>query len=170
MSKLDISASNVKTRFALHSTLQFKNEERPLHRANGQGRDQLGKGVNMKHFSTPFGETGYKAYLKSPQWREKKTLYKLSGRMFSCWACDKPAPNDYKGFNLHHRTYKNLYEEKLEDFALLCQPHHKELEKMLIELKPYGYTVETWTPVYITLKRKQLGCHTKATWEPMRYL
>jgi hypothetical protein len=124
----------------------------------------------MSNFSTELQGSGYKAYLKSRQWKEKKTQYKLSERYNCCWACDLPAPFSLKGFNLHHRTYKNLYNEKVEDLVLLCQPHHKELEKMLIELKPHGFTVESWTPMYISLKRKQLKCPTNPTWAPMRYL
>jgi hypothetical protein len=124
----------------------------------------------MNNFSTELQGSGYKAYLKSPQWKQKKIEYKLSQRYDSCWACDLPAPISLKGFNLHHRTYKNLYNEKVEDLVLLCQPHHKELEKMLIQLKPHGFTVESWTPVYIGLKRKQLKCQINPTWAPMRYL
>jgi hypothetical protein len=108
----------------------------------------------MNNFSTENHFQRYKQHLKSPQWNMLKKEYWWSNRPNSCWACDKKASADYANFNFHHRTYKNLFNETLKDVILLCRTHHADLEYWLIELKPLGETVDSWTPKYIKMMRQ----------------
>ena len=109
------------------------------------------------NLSTPKWEN-YNAYLQSNAWRMKKISSMESGRPMFCWVCEKPMPSlDHKGFNFHHRTYKNVYREKLEDLVLLCRWHHKDLEKIYLDLKHFGEPLEKWTWKYIAMNRHDYG-------------
>lgn len=110
----------------------------------------------MNNLSTLPRNDRYKRHLKSRQWQMLKEQYLWSNRPQSCWACDKKAPVDYQGFNFHHRSYKNLFEETLDDVMLLCREHHADLEQWLKELKPLGETVESWSIKYINVMRDHL--------------
>lgn len=110
----------------------------------------------MTNFSTPTRNERYKQHLKSRQWQMLKKQYLWSDRPQSCWACDKKASFDYQGFNFHHRSYKNLFNETLDDVMLLCRHHHADLEQWLKELKPLGETVESWSVKYINVVRDDL--------------
>jgi len=65
----------------------------------------------------------YQEYLSSAHWQDVRKRYyasKLNGG--GCWACgrkDKP-------LNLHHKTYKRIGNERLNDLILLCRDCHKE--------------------------------------------
>lgn len=115
----------------------------------------------MNYFSTETRYDRYKQHLISPQWKMLKKEYWWSNRPNSCWACDKKAPANYEGFNFHHRTYKNLFNETLDDVILLCRHHHADLEQWLKGLKPLGETVESWTPKYIKMVRDCLNLSNK---------
>jgi hypothetical protein len=56
----------------------------------------------------------YKAYLQTPQWREVR-VRALRRAKSRCQLCSKS-----KGLEVHHRTYKNIGREKLEDVIVLC--------------------------------------------------
>lgn len=61
----------------------------------------------------------YKEYIKSYKWKKRKKEY-IKKFWDKCWVCE----NEWK--QLHHRTYKNLWNEKDEDLILLCRRcHHK---------------------------------------------
>jgi hypothetical protein len=116
----------------------------------------------MNNFSTVFDYGRYTQHLKSTQWKMLKKQYWWSSRPNNCWACDKKAPSNYDGFNFHHRTYKNLFNETLDDVVLLCREHHFDLEKWLLDVKKYGETVETWTPKYIKTMRDSFNLPIKS--------
>lgn len=81
----------------------------------------------------------YTRYLDSRAWQSKKRQYLLSKRPQYCWACGKkPWGFDTKGFNFHHLSYDNLFEEKMTDLMLLCSQHHEELENEWQEIKKQG--------------------------------
>jgi hypothetical protein len=64
----------------------------------------------------------YEAYLASPEWEAKRQLViaRDGGR---CVDCDDP------GTEVHHRTYRRLFHELLEDLELLCHGCHFKPEK-----------------------------------------
>lgn len=61
----------------------------------------------------------YRSYLKSPEWDERRqeTLRRADYR---CERCGKDAP-----LQAHHLTYKNIFNEPLEDLQALCFDCHK---------------------------------------------
>jgi hypothetical protein len=60
----------------------------------------------------------YEIYLKSPYWKAKrKEIVKLQGGI--CNKCDNYISD------VHHKTYKNIGNENLEDLEGLCRYCHK---------------------------------------------
>ena len=74
-----------------------------------------------------------------------------------CWVCEKPMPANKSNFNFHHRTYKNLGNESLDDLVLLCRFHHEELSLQFRVVKKQRVSLEQWTWVYIQAQRIMLG-------------
>jgi hypothetical protein len=67
------------------------------------------------------GMRSYREYMRSDLWAGTKRRYYDSCLPQSCMVCQ--APN----FDLHHKTYARLGEEKLTDLAPLCRLHHETL-------------------------------------------
>ncbi len=67
-------------------------------------------------------------YLRTEYWlnfrKEVRELRKV------CEICGST-----KNLNVHHRHYKSVGKETLEDVYLLCQSHHKKLHKVAKEKK-----------------------------------
>ena len=63
----------------------------------------------------------YYAYLKSAMWRATKVRYLKSGLPNECFGCQLPFENS---FEFHHRTYKNLGNERLLDIVPVCRSCH----------------------------------------------
>ena len=108
------------------------------------------------NISTPVWEN-YTAYLNSMEWRRKKLEWLYSGRPIFCWACEEPAPMNLRGFNLHHISYTNVGNEKLNDLVLLCSSDHHRLSSEYKDLKSRGVSLAQWTWAYISLTRWDLG-------------
>ena len=67
--------------------------------------------------------SGYREYIQSPAWQVVRKRYFASKLPKECYVCDKR----YRpGFHLHHRTYKNLGNERLMDLLLLCPFCHED--------------------------------------------
>jgi hypothetical protein len=90
---------------------------RELHRPNLSRRQAkfLRKGLAR------LGHRSYADYLASPHWQGLRVRYASSGRPKRCAVCHDPA------YELHHRTYRRLGEERLDDLVPLCGRHHDEL-------------------------------------------
>ncbi len=72
------------------------------------------------------GYSKYKDYLQSDEWQEvRKRVFLERGRR--CERCGKDLEN--KIADVHHKTYENLFNEKLEDLEVLCRPCHQEEHK-----------------------------------------
>ncbi|KAA8475690.1 HNH endonuclease [Arcticibacter tournemirensis] len=74
----------------------------------------------------------YYTYLNSPEWKEKRTLV-LNRDHHLCQRCRiEPA------LDVHHLTYKNLYNEPLEDLQALCRNCHAAVHSnnITINLRP----------------------------------
>ena len=70
--------------------------------------------------------TNYKEYLKSDHWKNVKKRYKDSKLTQKCYIC-----GSNKHINIHHKTYKRLGKEKLNDLVPLCQECHYLTHKAL---------------------------------------
>lgn len=75
----------------------------------------------------------YKNYLQSEQWREKREMvFRFNGRQ--CVHCGSE-----KRLHVHHVTYENLGNEKLEDLMVLCESCHAEEHKRLKKINKYNH-------------------------------
>lgn len=68
----------------------------------------------------------YLNYLQSKEWQEvRKRVFTERGR--KCERCGKDLEN--KIADVHHKTYENLFNEKMEDLEVLCRPCHQDEHK-----------------------------------------
>ena len=123
--------------------------------------------------SSTQNRAAYHLYLKSWEWRVKRQNWIDSGKPLMCWACEKPMSYfDWSGFNFHHRTYKNIFNEKLDDLVLLCEYDHRKLSEDWEELRHEieGHCLHNQTHIYITLRRAELGLSTSPNNLVMKHL
>ena len=73
--------------------------------------DKLGVSATDKGLS-------YREYIVSPEWRRRSAIKKKSVN-HSCQVC-----NSSKDLQVHHRTYKNMGNERDNDLTVLCKPCH----------------------------------------------
>lgn len=62
----------------------------------------------------------YREYIRSPEWQEVRKRYFASKLPKECYVCGL----SNSVLHLHHRTYKNLGNERLMDLVPLCPEHH----------------------------------------------
>ena len=73
----------------------------------------------------------YKTYLESQHWQDLKKKYyksklvKKINNKIVCFSCEQSKP-----LSLHHKTYKRMGNEKLNDLVLLCQDCHDLAHKI----------------------------------------
>lgn len=89
--------------------------------------------VNRKHF--------YRfVYLKSDHWKNLR-LEKLVSVQGKCHVCKMQGFD----FDVHHISYRNLYDVRLDDLAVLCRKCHKHVHEVLDNLHmPDDQRVEKW--------------------------
>jgi len=69
----------------------------------------------------------YKNYLNSEHWKDVKYRFNKSKlNKKCCYAC-----KNKENLNLHHKTYKRLGHEKLNDLIYLCQSCHNIVHNIL---------------------------------------
>ena len=73
-----------------------------------------------------FDKKKYYDYLKSNQWREKRKLA-LQFYGYNCCLCSSK-----HNIQVHHRNYRNLFRESMEDLILLCESCHHQFHKKKI--------------------------------------
>lgn len=76
----------------------------------------------------------YLSYIASQEFKSLKVDLILV-RGCKCEKCGKPG-KDPRHLDLHHKTYKNLYNESPEDLILLCGTCH-QIEHGLIKVKSH---------------------------------
>lgn len=73
----------------------------------------------------------YAAYLKSPEWKEKRAEFLVhcvkAGKAF-CYKCKTPA---MPWFPVHHLNYRNAGRERFSDLRIVCRDCHKEIHPRL---------------------------------------
>jgi 5-methylcytosine-specific restriction endonuclease McrA len=67
----------------------------------------------------------YKAYLQSPEWQEKRERL-LEFWDYQCATCSSPLD-----LQVHHRTYKRVGNERLNDLIVLCESCHEKFHETL---------------------------------------
>lgn len=76
----------------------------------------------------------YEAYLKSdPKWKEKRRKV-LRRAKFTCERCKKKQARE-----IHHLTYKNIFNEPLKDLQALCVECHREAHGVAVKRSFFGH-------------------------------
>jgi hypothetical protein len=132
--------------------LALPNAPPPHHgRATVKRSGPLQRKTRLKSSGKPIAKQGpakakkearYQAYLRSPEWREKKRLVRerSKGRcendvpkfwvdQVELMRCSNPAQE------CHHLTYARFTEENLDDLLDVCRPCHERLES---EQRPWN--------------------------------
>ena len=88
----------------------------------------------------------YKDYLKSKEWATIRIeLFTIRGK--NCERC-----NSNKNLQIHHKTYKNIFNEEPGDLEILCGGCHEAEHKIKKKAKKYKST-KPFT--FIKSKKKQ---------------
>ena len=74
----------------------------------------------------------YRAYLDTPQWKAIR-LEVIDDRGGKCERCE----STYR-LEVHHKSYKNLFNEGLADLELLCHSCHSKEHKKVKKPKKKG--------------------------------
>lgn len=93
----------------------------------------------------------YRAYIASPEWQATRQRYWNSKLPKECWVCDAPRS---PGMHLHHRTYKNLGNERLMDLVPVCAACHKVIHQ-IAKTQYGGNTSNLWKAT--TAARRRLN-------------
>jgi hypothetical protein len=92
--------------------------------------------------------TTYSAYMQSKHWKKLKKRFKASKLARNCcWICD-----DKKNLHLHHKTYRRIGNEHLNELVELCEKCHFELHDKLNEFETYK-PLANWNLVRTMRKR-----------------
>jgi 5-methylcytosine-specific restriction endonuclease McrA len=63
----------------------------------------------------------YQKYLNSPKWKAKRILV-LRRAKYKCEECKRR-----QATQIHHKTYKRIFNEPLSDLLAVCAPCHKKI-------------------------------------------
>lgn len=85
---------------------------------NYRSKLKLPTGLKPKKGGAP--NKSYHKYLLSPKWRNIRTDI-LNERGHNCEKC-----GEKKNLQIHHLTYKNIFNEKPEDLMILCRSCHRK--------------------------------------------
>ena len=112
--------------------------ELKTYQLNKDGARTLVKTEKSKAIKTKTGRTityktthkiDYKAYINSEAWKEKRKQVLI--RSNGCYVCE----TKNKIIHVHHKTYKRLGSENLEDLVALCEDCHNKLHKKGLNIK-----------------------------------
>lgn len=104
----------------------------------------------------------YRNYLLSKEWFEiRNNLFKSRGK--KCELCSSTTR-----IEVHHKTYKNIFNEQLEDLQVLCSECHSDIHKVKGTKKPQK---EKKTKKKLTPKeKKQIKLRNKMNQSRMEQL
>jgi 5-methylcytosine-specific restriction endonuclease McrA len=78
-------------------------------------------------YSKEWIKQNYDKYLKSAHWQDVRRRYKASKlHKDACYACGTS-----EGLQLHHKTYKRVGRERLNDLLYLCGDCHSKVHQVL---------------------------------------
>jgi len=92
----------------------------------------------------------YKKYLNTNHWKDVKIRYRASKSIQVCYICG----TDEK-INLHHKSYKRIGAEKLNDLLPLCSKCHMLVHTKL-KLEHNNSKLNLWTMAH-RIKRVSKG-------------
>jgi phage terminase large subunit GpA-like protein len=93
----------------------------------------------------------YHEYLQSPEWKEfRNKAFEHYGK--KCAHCKRT-----KRLQIHHVTYANIFNEKLEDVMVLCDLHHKKIHGLIKRV-----------PTTKKKKHKKIPKHVKFGFKPSK--
>lgn len=78
----------------------------------------------------------YKAYLYTEHWRRKRR-HIAKQRNYTCERCKERIE---KGFQIHHKTYAHIGDERDKELMFLCERCHEKIEKR----KRFFNTIQGW--------------------------
>lgn len=119
-------------------------------------------GVMMKYVCKDTGEIvhSYEEYLKTRHWALFRRMI-ADKRGWVCEKCGKKIDNAWD-YNIHHKTYKRVGNEKESDVMFLCPDCHKALHKKLDkEKKEKKENKKAKKPQNNTVKHKSVDRRTK---------
>lgn len=73
----------------------------------------------------------YKNYLKSKKWKVRRKQV-LERDNYTCQECGN------KAWQVHHLTYKRIFNERLNDLISLCEDCHKEIHNKPKQISIFG--------------------------------
>jgi 5-methylcytosine-specific restriction endonuclease McrA len=73
-------------------------------------------------------KVNYKAYMQSDAWEKKRTKRLIKDK-YTCQDCGQVGHKQGNWLEVHHLTYKNLGNEKLNELLTLCVACHKAVHK-----------------------------------------
>lgn len=91
----------------------------------------------------------YKNYLQGIHWQSVRKRFRNSKLSKCCYIC-----GTIKNLNLHHKTYKRIGKEKLNDLIYLCQTHHYQTHNLLKLKLLNGSTRDNLWNIAKKLKKK----------------
>lgn len=92
-----------------------------------------------RHFLT---RKEYGEYLFSEHWKDVKSRFWQSRMPKSCFVC-----GSHEQLQLHHKTYKRLFRERLTDLVLLCDTCHSGVHIYLKIHYGGGQKLNIWTAI-----------------------
>lgn len=101
-----------------HSATPPSKHRRDTQKRSPQSSDAVSK--ELKSLLWDFRRDTYHAYLNSKEWKAKRRkILKMAG--YKCRKCGTRATQ------VHHETYKRIYNEKLTDLTALCADCHNSI-------------------------------------------
>lgn len=91
------------------------------------------------------GYSSFNDYLNSNHWNLIKQNYKSSGRPLNCYICNS------NNTQIHHKTYKNIGKESLDDLVTTCNNCYENIQKFIIKNPSISLAL-----AHIILKRDQI--------------
>jgi hypothetical protein len=91
------------------------------------------------------GYSNFQEYLDSNHWLFVKTKFKNSNRPKECFVCNS------QNTQIHHKNYKNLGNESLDDLVASCRCCQEKIQELIIERPSLSLSL-----AYVILKRKKL--------------
>ena len=88
----------------------------------GKRKKKKVKPISIYPKSKKWISAHYDLYLLSDHWQRIKDAWVKSGRPMKCYIC-----YSFDNLQFHHRSYRNLGQEKLDDLLVLCETCHKEV-------------------------------------------
>ena len=92
--------------------------------------------------------TSYGPYIRGPRWRTLRRAWaQHPDTPKACVVCGA------RRYQLHHRTYQHLGDERLADLVPLCGAHHEALH-FAYDLKATDLDLEAFTNAWVSVMRR----------------